>query len=168
MRPPEPWVEDYNCGSYMLPVNFEILQDLLLQPNLPKSMWPNGIHPRLLKRLANVVARTHSVVYQRSWECEEVPGDWKIANLTPVFKKGKKEDAGNYQSVSLSSVSGKIMEKIILGVLEKHFKENAVIGQSQHGFMKGKSCHTNLISFYDKVTHLVDKWKAVDVWGVLF
>jgi len=34
---------------------------------------------------------------------------------------------------------------------------------SQHGFMKGRSCLTNLISFYDQVTHLVDYRKAVDV-----
>ncbi|PKU45068.1 rna-directed dna polymerase from mobile element jockey-like [Limosa lapponica baueri] len=34
---------------------------------------------------------------------------------------------------------------------------------SQRGFMKGRSCLTNLISFYDKVNHLVDEGNAVDV-----
>ena len=38
-----------------------------------------------------------------------------------------------------------------------------MIRSSQHGFMKGRSCLTHLISFYDKVTHLVDEGKAVDV-----
>ncbi|KAK4824001.1 hypothetical protein QYF61_009126 [Mycteria americana] len=38
-----------------------------------------------------------------------------------------------------------------------------VIRLSQHGFMKGRSCLTNLISFYHKVTCLVDEGKAVDV-----
>jgi len=37
------------------------------------------------------------------------------------------------------------------------------IRPSQHGFMKGRSCLTNLISFYDQVTRLVDEGKAVDV-----
>ncbi|KAK4809992.1 hypothetical protein QYF61_004899 [Mycteria americana] len=37
------------------------------------------------------------------------------------------------------------------------------IRPSQHGFMKGRSCLTNLISFYDQVTSLVDEGKAVDV-----
>jgi len=42
-------------------------------------------------------------------------------------------------------------------------KDNQGIGPSQHGFMKGRTCLTNLISFYDQVTSLVDEGKAVDV-----
>ena len=49
------------------------------------------------------------------------------------------------------------MEKIILDTIERHLKNNAIIRHSQHGFTKGGV--TNLISFYDKVTHLVDEGK---------
>jgi len=73
------------------------------------------------------------------------------------------EDPENYGPVSLTSGPGKIMEKIILGTIERHFENNAIIRHSQHGFTKGKSCLPNLISFYDKVTHLADEGKAVDV-----
>ncbi|KAK4824957.1 hypothetical protein QYF61_021645 [Mycteria americana] len=55
------------------------------------------------------------------------------------------------------------MEKIILGTVERHLKNNAIIRHRQHGFTKGKSCLTNLIAFYDKVTCLVDEGKVVDV-----
>jgi len=55
------------------------------------------------------------------------------------------------------------MEKIILPTIERHLKNNAVIRHRQHGFRKGKSCLTNLISFYDKVTRFVDEGKALDV-----
>ena len=55
------------------------------------------------------------------------------------------------------------MEKIILGVTEKCLKDNALVGPSQHGFSRGKSCLTDLISFYDKVTHLVDQGMPVNV-----
>ena len=81
----------------------------------------------------------------------------------PIFKKGKKEDPSNYRPVSLTSVPGKIMEKMILEVIEAHLGDNGVIGPSQHGFMRGRSCLTNLISFYDKITHLVDQGKPADV-----
>ncbi|GAB0180592.1 mitochondrial enolase superfamily member 1 [Grus japonensis] len=93
----------------------------------------------------------------------EVLVDWKLANVTPIHKKGQKEDPGNYKPVSLTLVPGKVMEQIILSAIMRHVQDNQVIRLSQHGFMKSRSCLTNLISFYDKVTHLVDEGKAVDV-----
>ncbi|GAB0182338.1 mitochondrial enolase superfamily member 1 [Grus japonensis] len=128
-----------------------------------KSMGPDGIHPRVLKELADVMAGPLSIIYQRSWESGEVPADWKLANVIPIYKKGVREDPGNYRPVSLISVPGKIMEKIILGATERHLKNNAIIRHSQHGFTKGKPCLTNLVSFYDKVTQQMDEGKAVDV-----
>lgn len=55
------------------------------------------------------------------------------------------------------------MEEIMLGINEEHMKNNVIIGHSQCKLMRERSCLTNLISFYDKVTHLVDKEKLVDV-----
>ncbi|PKU32719.1 rna-directed dna polymerase from mobile element jockey-like [Limosa lapponica baueri] len=81
----------------------------------------------------------------------------------PIHKKGWKEDPGNYRPVSLTSVPEKVMEQIILSAIMHHLQDNQVCRPSQHGFMKGRSCLTNLISSYDKVTHLVDEGKAVDV-----
>jgi len=63
---------------------------------------------------------------------------------------------------SLTSVPGKITESFILSVLTGHVKENQGIRPSQHGFMKGRPCLTNLISCYDQVTCLLDEEKAVD------
>ena len=56
-----------------------------------------------------------------------------------------------------------LKEWFILSVLIAHGKDNQGIMPSQHGFMKGRSCLTNLISFYDQVTHPVDEGKAVDI-----
>jgi len=67
-----------------------------------------------------------------------VPGDWRKANVTPVFKKSKKEGPGNYRPVSLTSILGKVMEQLILEVIIKQVEEK-VIRSSQHGFTKQKS-----------------------------
>ncbi|GAB0197984.1 mitochondrial enolase superfamily member 1 [Grus japonensis] len=63
----------------------------------------------------------------------------------------------------MTLVPGKVTEQIILSAITRHVQDNQVIRPSQHGFMKGRSCLTNLISFYDKLTHLVDEGRAVDV-----
>ncbi|KAJ7428126.1 hypothetical protein BTVI_01284 [Pitangus sulphuratus] len=107
--------------------------------------------------MTDVITGSFSTIFQQSWVSEEVPVNWKLSSVTPIFKKGKKEDLGNYRPVSLTSQSGKIMQMVILGVIKKHLKDNTVIGHSQHGFVRGKSCLTPLICFYNKVTHLVDQ-----------
>ena len=88
--------------------------------------------------------------------------DWKKANVTPVFKKGEKEDPGNYRPVSLTSIPGKVMEQLILEAVSKHVEEKKVIGSSQHEFLKGKSCLSKLIAFYDEMTGWMDERRAVD------
>ena len=55
------------------------------------------------------------------------------------------------------------MEWIILGAIMDQLKVNQGMRLSQHGFTNGTSCLTNLMSFYDKMTHLVDEGKAVNV-----
>ncbi|KAK4824795.1 hypothetical protein QYF61_019463 [Mycteria americana] len=140
-----------------------MVSDLLHHLDTHKSMGPDEIHPRVLKELADVLTKPLSIIYQQSWLTGEVPADWRLANVTPIYKKGWKEDPGNYRPVSLTSVPGKLMEKIILSAITLHGEDNQGIKPSQHGFRKGRSCLTNVISFYNKVTCLVDEGKAVDV-----
>jgi len=81
-----------------------------------------------------------------------VSEDWQKANVTPLFKEGKKEDPGKYRPVSLTSIPRKPMEQLILDVIIKQVEEKKVIRSSQYGFTKGKSCLTNLIAFYNGMT----------------
>ena len=67
------------------------------------------------------------------------------ASVTPVFKKGE-EGPGNYRPVSLTSVPRKMMEHLLLDVFSEKVEEKMVIGSSQHGLIKGKSCLTVLVA----------------------
>ncbi|KAK4813812.1 hypothetical protein QYF61_026416 [Mycteria americana] len=73
--------------------------------------------------------------------------NWRKANVIPIFKKDKQEDPG---LASLTSAPGKVIEQIILENISRNVKDKKDIRSSQHGFTKGKSCLTNLRTFYDE------------------
>jgi len=126
------------------------------------SKEPYGILHRIPKEPAIVIVGPLSIIFHWFWESGEVQLNWKLA-IIAIFKKGKKEDPGAYRLFSLTSVPDKIMEKFILEVIKKYLRDNTDISHSQHGFTRGMSCLTNLISFYDKVTQKIDQGKPVDV-----
>jgi len=86
----------------------EAVNDLLCHLDAYKYMGPDGIHPRVPRELAEEVAKPLSIIYQQSWLTGEVPHDWRIASATPIYKKGRKEDRGNYRPVSLTSVPARL------------------------------------------------------------
>ena len=109
------------------------------------------------------VAKPVSVIFERSWQSDEVPTVWTRENITPIFKNIKKIQ-GTTGPLNLTSVRCMIMEQILLKALLRHMKkEDEVIGDNQCGFTKRKSCLTNLGDFYDEVTAAMDKGRAADV-----
>lgn len=123
-----------------------------------KSIWPDGLHHKVLRDLADVKI---TIILERLWQPGQCPEVWQKENVTPICRK---KDLGSYRPVSLILILGKVLEQIILETISKHMEDKKLTGSSQHRFIKEKSCLTNLFAFHNDLASLVDVWKAVDVY----
>ena len=102
------------------------------------------------------------VLLRKSLDDASVPEDCKFANICPIFKKGNRNLPEDYRPVSLTSQICKIFEAVIRDAVVHHLESNCLIKDSQHSFRKGYSSLTNMLTFLEKVTGLVDIGSPVD------
>ena len=128
-----------------------------------KSPGVDGIQPKLLKEIVEQISTPLAKLFNMSLEEGIVPSEWKEANITPLFKKGSRNKPDNYRPVSLTSVVCKLLETLIRDHMEELLVKHKLINTSQHGFLKARSCLTNLLCFLEEITKWVDDGSPVDV-----
>ena len=143
-----------------LPSDVEKKLKKLKQSSAP---GPDKLWPRVLHSLADVLSYPLALIFARCLSEGTVPPEWKRANITPIFKKGSKGSPGNYRPVSLTCILCKIMESLLRDSIVSHLAKHNLIHNTQHGFMSGRSCLTNLLEYLEELTKLMDTGKAVDI-----
>lgn len=139
------------------------IKNIVMKMKSNKACGPDGISMRILKEGVDSLSVALEIIFKRSMNFTEIPNDWKLANVAPIFKKGSKKVTSNYRPVSLTSVVCKILEKIIKINVTQHLDRHGLINNNQHGFREGKSCLTNLLDYLEFVTDMVDKGNDMDV-----
>ena len=162
---PVPEAPALPCDSVLKEIRFEPgkVRKKLAELRPESAPGPDGVTARFLKEHAEALAPALVILFNKSMEEGVVPDDWRCANVTPIFKKGTKGDPGNYRPVSLTSIPCRIMESCIRDCIVDHLERNKLINPSQHGFMRKKSCTTNLLEFMEKVTAEVDQGNVMDL-----
>ena len=94
------------------------------------------------------------------------PSIWKVANVTPVFKKGDKQFIKNYRPISLLPIRGKILEKIIFNNLYSYLHTNNLLTKNQSGFRPGDSTTNQLLYLLDEIHQAFDSTKSFEVRAV--
>jgi len=121
----------------------KLLKDL----NPHKANGPDSVSARILKECANQVVDFLVLLFNASLKQGKIADDWRHAVITPLFKGGNKNPfkAENYHSISLTSVTCKILEHVIYSHVINHLEKNGCLSDAQHGFRKFKSCETQLL-----------------------
>ena len=103
-------------------INIEGVEQLLLGLKSHKAPGPDMIPANLLIKLAHQLAPVLTLLFQVSLDQGQLPEDWKIANVIPVYKKGSRSCSSNYRPISLTSIYCKVMEHIVYSNVLQHFR----------------------------------------------
>ena len=144
-------------------VDVDIVTNKLNSLSVSKSQGPDEILGKLLMELREDIAPSLVNLFRASIEAGVVAQDFSDATVVPIHKKGGRDKAENYRPISLTSIVGKILESIIKDNIVKFLDENCLIRDSQHGFISGRSCLTNLLELMEEVTRELDNGNSVDV-----
>ena len=129
-----------------IPFNNEDILVLIRSLDKNKSSGPDGISARMLSLCDDSIVKPLKIIFSNIVDTGTYPDIWKEANLTPIHKKGSKQEISNYRPISLLPISSKIFERIIFRHLYNHLVTNNPITKNQSGFRPGVSTINQLIN----------------------
>ena len=144
-------------------VTDESVEEVLMGLNPSKAAGPDEVESQLLKECAEEMAPILGNIFRKSMDAGEVPRTWKEAHIIPIYKKGNKAVMANFRPVALTSAICKVFERIICCTILSFLTRNGLISQQQHGFVRGRSCQTNILLCLERWTASLDSGKSVDV-----
>ena len=127
------------------------------------SPGPDTIHPRMLRESASVLSAPLSVLFRKSVDSGRLPADWKTGDVTPVYKKGDRQNPASYRPISLTSIPSKVLESIIRDNLLQHMSGAGLLHGAQHGFLPKRSCISQLMEVMEDWSAAIEAGEPVDV-----
>ena len=141
----------------------EGIEEVLLALNPNKAAGPDQIESWVLRECAKELAPVLCQIYRKSLDDAEVPHLWKEANIVPIHKSGSKAIMANFRPVALTSVMCKVLERIVCSAIMSFLTTNGLLSEQQHGFVRGRSCQTNILLCLERWTEIIDDGNWIDV-----
>ena len=114
----------------------------ILSLNIAKSPGPDRIHPR--------------------HPSGKMPEEWKIGEISAIFKKGNRRSPMNYRPVSLTSIFCKLLESLVREEIISHMRSNKLFSPCQYGSIDKRSTTLQLLYVLDKPTEIIDDGGTID------
>ena len=124
-------------GLAFLPT-FEEIKHVIKQLLCGKAPGKDGIPPEIFKYGGTKLIKKLLGLFLIIWEKGTVPQDFKDAFIKHLFKnKGSKNVCDNFRGISLLSIAGKILARLILNRIIQHLIDE-IYPESQCGFRAGR------------------------------
>ena len=143
-------IDFLNDKNFNIEFSVHKIKSILNTLDVNKAQGPDAINGAVLKNCSESLAYPLSKMFSLIYNVGYIPAEWKLSNVVPVHKKDNKSNVENYRPISLISLVMKVLERIMYEELLS--RTETKIDPRQHGFLRNKSCNTNLLSFTNSVS----------------
>ena len=143
---PECYLSHTDKAFHLKTPSLDVVFNLLRNIDEKKATGLDMIPSKLLKMAASIVTPSLTAIFTKSIITGIYPTEWKMARVTPVFKKGEKSDLNNYRPISVIPVVSKVFEKIVYDQLYQYLNDNQFLSSCQSGF---RSLHSTLTALLE-------------------
>ena len=163
---PEKTIHPLKCYLSSFHVNENKILNHIRSLDINKSHGFDNVSVRMLKICDISIIKPLLLIFNNSIKEGIFPSLWKKANISPIYKKGDKNDGKNYRPISVLPICGKLFERMIYDALYNFFESNDILNSNQSGFRKGDSCINQLLSITHEIYKSFDTNPFLEVRGV--
>lgn len=113
---------------------------------LPNGKAAPGVVNELLKEGGNPVLKSLTFLFNEVWKVQKTPASWGLGIIVNLFKKGAREDPGNYRGITLLLAVRKLFCRVLNNRLMGHLDGEGKLHESQAGFRPGRSCEDHIFT----------------------
>ena len=131
-----------------------------IKPN--SGSGPKGVPAIILKKCPSLAVPLY-LLWGKSFDKSIVPMSMKTPTVSPLHKAESRGFPVNYRPITSSSHIIKVFERVISKKLVHYLEQNFLFNPNQHGFRKGRSCLSELLSHFHEILSIVESGGRADV-----
>ena len=139
---------------FMKPIVADKVVKIISKLNQNKSPGHDGIGNLIVKKVASIISKPLTDIFNLSLSTGIVPEQLKLAKVIPIYKKEDPKIFSNYRPVSVLPCFSKILDRLVFNRCMDYINKNDLLNEKQFGFRPNHST-------YMAVTELVDKIKIM-------
>ena len=125
-----------------------------------KACGHDHLPVKLLVDSAQYISNPLSYIFNLSLQLGQFPDPLKIAKISPVYKKGDRDQPGNYRPISVLPVLSKIFEKLVNNRLIEYLEKHNILYKHQYGFREGHSTKLAVTNLINQLVHYQDEGRV--------
>ena len=133
----------------------------LIGLNPSKAPGLDGIGPKVLRSCAVALCGPLHHLFNLSLKNSQIPSEWHLHRITPIFKSGDRSLVSNYRPISLLCTVSKVLESLVYDKVIDFL--SCSLSTFQFGFLSGRSTLQQLLIFLSSLHENLDKKLQTDV-----